>query len=199
MPKRRYEKMSEQDAREELRRRHHHGDDPRREEFADDLPGPGRYGFPAGGPYVPPPYPEAWYAPFGPFHPFWSRRYRQSPGADPRRGALEERDFFDRAADEVMSWFGDEAAEARRDVDHRGRGPKGYVRSDTRIEEDVHDILTDDPALDASDIEVTVKDREVTLNGTVETRRDKRRAEDCVERVSGVVHVQNNLRVARAA
>lgn len=193
---RRYEKMSEQEAREDLARRHRYGNDPRQEDVADDRPD--RYGFPASGPYMPPPYPEAWYAPFGPFHPFWSRRYRQTPG-DPRGRDLHERDLFDRAADEVASWFGDDAAEARRDVDHRGRGPKGYVRSDARIEEDVHDRLTDDPALDASDIEVAVKDREVTLDGTVESRRDKRRAEDCVDSVSGVVHVQNNLRLARAA
>ena len=35
---------------------------------------------------------------------------------------------------------------------------------------------------------------EVTLNGRVRTREDKRRAEDLVDRVSGVTHVQNNLR-----
>ncbi len=192
-----YEKMSEQRAREELARQHRYENDPRRDEFGREAPD--RYGLPASGPYVPPPYPEAWYAPFGPFHPFWSRRHLQGPGMDPRSRNLNERDFFDRAADEVASWFGDDAAEARRDVDHRGRGPKGYVRSDTRIEEDVHDRLTDDPALDATEIEVAVKNREVTLNGTVESRRDKRRAEDCVDSVSGVVHVQNNLRVAQTA
>jgi hypothetical protein len=36
---------------------------------------------------------------------------------------------------------------------------------------------------------------EVTLTGTVESREDRRRAEDLVEQVSGVKHVQNNLRV----
>ena len=35
----------------------------------------------------------------------------------------------------------------------------------------------------------------VTLDGTVSTRLQKRRAEDCAEDVSGVKHVQNNLRV----
>jgi osmotically-inducible protein OsmY len=34
----------------------------------------------------------------------------------------------------------------------------------------------------------------VTLSGRVRTREDKRRAEDLAERVSGVTHVQNNLR-----
>ena len=33
------------------------------------------------------------------------------------------------------------------------------------------------------------------MNGTVSRREDKRRAEDIVEDISGVKHVQNNLRV----
>lgn len=79
--------------------------------------------------------------------------------------------------------------------EHRGRGPKNYVRSDDRIREDVSDRLSDDSWLDASDIEVTVASCEVTLSGLVRTRDDKRRAEDIAERVGGVRHVQNNLRV----
>src|SRR5690606_23118505 len=67
-----------------------------------------------------------------------------------------------------------------------GRGPKGYRRSDERITEDVCDRLTDDPMVDASDITVQVRDGEVTLTGTVEDRRQKRRAEDIVEDVPGV-------------
>ena len=78
---------------------------------------------------------------------------------------------------------------------HRGRGPKGYKRSDDRIKEDVNDRITDDGSLNASDISVDVSDQEVTLKGTVQTRWEKRRAEDCAESVSGVDHVQNNLRV----
>jgi len=113
-------------------------------------------------------------------------------------GTDEERGFFERAGDEVASWFGDEDAARRREEDsrHRGRGPKGYVRSDDRIKEDVSERLMDDGHLDASDIEVTVQDGEVTLGGTVSERFAKRHAEDIAERASGVKHVQNNLRVA---
>ena len=40
---------------------------------------------------------------------------------------------------------------------------------------------------------------EVTLEGTVDSRSTRRRAEDLAERCSGVAHVQNNLRVTSAS
>ena len=124
------------------------------------------------------------------------------PGAarrpDPYDARSEDRGFFERAADEVSSWFGDEDAERRRRRDHRGRGPKGYVRSDDRIREDISDRLTEDWDVDASEIEVIVAGGEVTLSGTVDARETRRRAEDIAEAVSGVNHVQNNLRVGGA-
>ena len=82
---------------------------------------------------------------------------------------------------------------------HRGKGPVGWQRSDERIREDANDRLTDDPRVDASNITVTVQSGEVTLNGTVPSRNEKRRAEDLAEAISGVKHVQNNLRVADGA
>jgi osmotically-inducible protein OsmY len=111
------------------------------------------------------------------------------------QGGREERGFWQRASDEVASWFGSDEAERRREQDHRGRGPKGYRRSDERIRDDVSDRLADDPYVDASDIEVSVQNGEVTLSGMVDSRQARRRAEDLVENVSGVSHVQNNLRV----
>jgi hypothetical protein len=87
-----------------------------------------------------------------------------------------------------LSQFGEEGR-------HAGRGPKGYKRSDERIREDVNEHLTRDPHVDASEIEVEVKDGEVTLSGTVDGRQAKRRAEDIVENVSGVREVHNQLRV----
>jgi osmotically-inducible protein OsmY len=116
-----------------------------------------------------------------------------NPGDYGRRG--EERGVWNRASDEVSSWFGDEDAERRRREDMRGRGPKNYTRSDDRIREDVNDRLSDDPFVDASEVEVQVSGCEVTLSGTVDSREAKRLAEDIAERVSGVKHVQNNLRV----
>lgn len=112
-----------------------------------------------------------------------------------------DRNWWDKTRDEVSSWFGDDDAERRRkmddirDMNHRGKGPKNYKRSSERIKEDVNDRLSDSWMLDASDIEVEVKGSEVTLNGTVDSRNSKRRAEDAAESISGVTHVQNNLRV----
>lgn len=116
-------------------------------------------------------------------------------GYGPDYGRAEGRGFLDRAGDEIASWFGDEDAARRREQDYRGHGPADYTRSDERIREDANDRLTDDPRLDARRISVSVSDGEVTLNGTVGTREAKRRAEDMVDRVSGVRHVQNNLRI----
>jgi osmotically-inducible protein OsmY len=76
-----------------------------------------------------------------------------------------------------------------------GRGPKGYQRSDERLREEVSDRLMADDTIDASDIEVQVRDGEVTLTGTVNDRMAKRRAEDCAEMVMGVRDVMNQLRV----
>ncbi|MGN3974779.1 BON domain-containing protein [Tsuneonella sp. SYSU-LHT278] len=107
----------------------------------------------------------------------------------------DDRGFFEKAGDEIASWFGDEDAARRRRMDHRGSGPANYTRSDERILEDACDRLTDDWRLDARNIQVSVKGGEVTLDGTVDHRSAKRRAEDLVEDISGVGHVQNNLRV----
>jgi hypothetical protein len=64
--------------------------------------------------------------------------------------------------------------------------------------EDVNDRLSDDYYLDASEIEVMVQSAEVVLTGTVNSRNDKRRAEDLAESVSGVKNVENRLRVGQS-
>jgi osmotically-inducible protein OsmY len=129
---------------------------------------------------------------------------RDQWGSNPRSGAGNDaRTWFDKASDKVQAFFGDDDAQRRSRWDevragsHRGRGPKGYRRSDERIREDVSDRLADDSWLDASDVEVNVSSCEVTLSGFVSSRDDKRRAERLAEEVSGVDNVQNNLRVRR--
>lgn len=126
-------------------------------------------------------------------------------------GSRDERNWFDRATDTVAGWFADDDDDdgrrergyrghghrgpGYRGQGYRGQGPTGYTRSDERIREDACDALTDDWDVDARQISVSVNDGEITLDGTVPSRQQKRRAEDCVEYLSGVQHVQNNLRV----
>jgi osmotically-inducible protein OsmY len=54
--------------------------------------------------------------------------------------------------------------------------------------------LEDERGLDLRDVEVVVEDAEVTLNGRVRRKDDKRRIEDIAD-IDGVENVQNNLRV----
>jgi len=78
---------------------------------------------------------------------------------------------------------------------HAGKGPQGFQRSDERVQEQIHEALTDHPHIDATHITVDVKSGDVTLAGTVDDRHAKRLAEDIVERVGGVKNVQNQLRI----
>lgn len=80
---------------------------------------------------------------------------------------------------------------------HSGKGPKGFSRTDTRIEEEVCEMLTHHPSIDARDIEVEVKNGEVILSGTVPERRMKYYAEDGAANLFGVVDVVNNLRIKK--
>lgn len=104
----------------------------------------------------------------------------------------EERGPRSFVGDPPRDRFGDPYAEGG---EHAGRGPKNYLRSDERIREDACERLTQDEHVDASEIEVSVKDGEITLEGTIPERRMKRIAEDCMEAVSGARQVHNRLRV----
>jgi osmotically-inducible protein OsmY len=109
-----------------------------------------------------------------------------------------DRNWWNRAGDEMLSWMGDDYATRRRrhdDESHAGKGPKNYRRSDDRIRDDVVDRLTDEWNVDATDIEVNVVNSEVILSGFVLDRYQKRRAEEVAETVRGVTHVENRLRV----
>lgn len=88
--------------------------------------------------------------------------------------------------------------EDRMNGPHSGKGPKGYIRSDERIKEDIQEKLYHDSFIDATDIEVAVSDGDVTLSGTVDNKQTKRRAEDCADGVAGVKDVSNNLKTNRS-
>lgn len=101
-----------------------------------------------------------------------------SPRGDFRRGEIDE-------VEGIAPWNGPYA----------GRGPRGFRRSDERIADEIHDRLERHGWIDATEIEVEVREGEVTLGGRVPDRRMRRDAEDVVEAISGVRHVRNDLRV----
>lgn len=83
----------------------------------------------------------------------------------------------------------------------RGRGPRRpddmqeLGDEDTRICSEVSACLTEDWYVDGTEITVSVNDGEVTLDGNVENRAEKRLAEDCADSVPGVIDVHNHLRI----
>ncbi|HEU4600597.1 MAG TPA: BON domain-containing protein [Steroidobacteraceae bacterium] len=98
--------------------------------------------------------------------------YGRSYGEDDRGGAWQQ------------EWRGS----------HRGRGPKGYARSDERLREMICERLTDDPRIDASEIDVEVHEQTVKLTGSVPNRQTKYEVEDLVEHC-GAKDIDNQLRV----
>jgi hypothetical protein len=124
-------------------------------------------------------------------------------------------------ADDVASNMKDEPErEARMDALHRrldqlsrrfrqarggqrGRGPRpeespALGEEDARIRTEVGACLTDDWYVDGTEITVSVDNGEVTLEGVVENRAEKRLAEDCADSVAGVLDVHNHLRIRQA-
>jgi hypothetical protein len=78
---------------------------------------------------------------------------------------------------------------------YRGRGPRNFRRSDERIREEVCRLLTEDASVDATDIEVEVSRGIVRLRGSVGNRKQRRWAEEDVERVWGVEDLVNELAI----
>jgi hypothetical protein len=134
-----------------------------------------------------------------------------------RAGSAYDSDYFGSRGLPTTPWRGEPDRRARDELvyggardergqprsygtgEFRGRGPRGYQRSDERIKEDACQCLTDDPHIDASNIDVSVKEREVILSGTVQSRAEKRHAEDLIENIRGVRDVINSLRVSSDA
>jgi hypothetical protein len=81
---------------------------------------------------------------------------------------------------------------------NKGKGPKGYHRSEERIREDAYERLTYDDRVDASDIDIQVQGEDLILTGTVSSKEEKRRAEDIVENISGIRNVENRIRVGHS-
>lgn len=130
--------------------------------------------------------------------------YDQERGRAYRRYSDADRDYARRMdegdyhpAGQPRSWIdragaffspGPRAADADTPP-RRRRGPSDRVLWAVIVER-----LEDERGLDLRDVEVIVEHAEVTLNGHVRHKADKRRIEDVAD-IDGVRHVQNNLRV----
>jgi osmotically-inducible protein OsmY len=69
------------------------------------------------------------------------------------------------------------------------------MRLESDIKRDVEDELRSGSDIDATDIAIAVKDGVVTVTGFVRSIRQRRKAEQDVKRVAGVVGVANNIEV----
>ena len=127
--------------------------------------------------------------------------YRYSPHSPYRRNDFDrnlygrndyDRDFYGR---DLGYGYRNYPYEGYNRGRYTGVGPRGYRRADERIADDVNDRLTWHGYIDATEIQVDVKDGIVTLTGSVDNRREKRIAEDVAESVSGVLDVNNQLSV----
>jgi osmotically-inducible protein OsmY len=73
------------------------------------------------------------------------------------------------------------------------------MRSDEEIERDVKEELKWQPALDSTNIAVSVKDRVVLLSGFARSYVDRYEAERAAKRVAGVAGVANDIEVRLSA
>lgn len=81
-------------------------------------------------------------------------------------------------------------------LDHRGRGPRRFRRSDARIREDLCERLLHHPEIDPSGVDVdVVGSGQVVLDGVAPSLGIKRWIEDLAYQVPGVVSVLNHLRI----
>jgi osmotically-inducible protein OsmY len=110
---------------------------------------------------------------------------RMNSGDYPPDRPRQPRSWMDRAG----AMFGGEA----REVDDRRR-LRRRGSSDRVLWAVIVERLDNERRLDLRDVDVFVEDGEVTLNGLVARKEDKRRIEDIAD-IDGVRHVQNNLRV----
>lgn len=80
-------------------------------------------------------------------------------------------------------------------TDHSGLGPKGFKLSDKRLLEKVCEVLLHSHEVDPTDMEVTVKDGVVYLEGSIFSKGMKIVAEDLVGSIPGVEDVFTRLKI----
>ena len=131
-----------------------------------------------------------------------SRRGYSSFGEPNFHGGRDERDeeTWNRSGSEwsgMSQGFGRSEQRSMSSGSSRtNRGPKNYKRSDERIKEDVCDRLSQSD-LNCEDVEINVKNGEVTLTGTTDSGHERREIERVAETIPGVQDVTNQIRIKR--
>lgn len=136
--------------------------------------------------------------------------YDPERGRPYRRFSEEDRSYDQREPsrswkDRASEFFGGRPREDERRIEDDPRyGAERRYESDRRTRRRsssdrvlwavIMERLEDDRRIDMRDVDVIVDDGEVTLNGTVRRKEDKRRIEDIAD-IDGVRNVQNNLRL----
>jgi osmotically-inducible protein OsmY len=109
----------------------------------------------------------------------------------PKRGGKQREGPSDRREPTWGQEHVDQRVSGDRRIAQRRRLP------DEALTRELHEILTADPELDSTEIEVAVEEGAVTLSGMVDSSDARLLAEELVESVAGVREVHNNLKVAR--
>jgi osmotically-inducible protein OsmY len=78
----------------------------------------------------------------------------------------------------------------------RGRGPKGYARTDAHLRHAIEEALAADPTLDPGGVEVGVKDGKVTLAGSVAGRRSREAVLAIAAAIAGANAVAHTLKIS---
>jgi osmotically-inducible protein OsmY len=120
---------------------------------------------------------------------------RHSSGAT--SGARGQEGFGDPGEN---TWGEEQSRAERREEQGRRQansGPRARRKPDESLREEIREILTADPELEATDIEVEVEGGAVTLRGAVTDSDARLLAEELVESLAGVREVHNRLRVER--
>lgn len=129
----------------------------------------------------------------------WRPRPVEADREDPDHWRRRESAPAERQLGERWPVFGPKSGHATRPPaarPGRNRGPRGYVRPDARIEEEVYQALhAEGDHFD--DVHVVSSNGHVRLSGTVQLRRYRYAAEDIAADMPFVEGVQNDIDVAR--
>lgn len=125
----------------------------------------------------------------GPMREYSGHAHPRPSGEEPEDSAGYARGY---SREHTPGWGGEAPRQAG---SYRGHGPRRTQPGDDELLDTVCERLAGDPDLDASEIEVSVREGIVALSGAVPSRQARRDAEAIAASVRGVREVENSLRV----